>query len=76
MKLDQLPEELYGAILETIGDLEQRKQSTVALSRALPRSPVSSTKASCYILSLFLGPLEVDISQHTSYIKRWHYASL
>ena len=40
MKLDQLPEELYMSILETIHDFEERKSCTVALSRALPRSPV------------------------------------
>jgi hypothetical protein len=41
MKLDQLPEELYMAIFETISDMEKRRSCTVALSQALPRSPVS-----------------------------------
>ena len=39
--LDQLPPELYAAILEQFeGTIEQRQQTILALTRAIPRSPV------------------------------------
>ncbi|PVG01872.1 hypothetical protein CPB86DRAFT_823443 [Serendipita vermifera] len=40
-RFDELPEELYLAILECIPDPKERTPCTVALARALPRSPIS-----------------------------------
>jgi len=40
-KLDQLPQEIYQAIIEAIEDKNERVLSVISLSRALPRSPVS-----------------------------------
>ncbi|CAG7853736.1 SubName: Full=Uncharacterized protein {ECO:0000313/EMBL:CCA69983.1} [Serendipita indica DSM 11827] len=39
-RLDQLPEELYQAILESIDDDKERKSVAIALIRSIPRSPV------------------------------------
>lgn len=39
-KLDQLPEEIYEAILEAIKDYEDRVKAVISLSRALPRTIV------------------------------------